>query len=53
MIAVKVADENMSYFMDVDAVSRELKLYAFTTVDQKMIVLNREILGGGESAVCR
>ncbi len=53
MITVEVADKNMGDFMDVDAVARELKLYAFTTVNQKMFVLNREILRGGESAVGR
>lgn len=48
-----MADKNMGNFMDVDVESHELKLYTFTTIDQKMIVLNRKILGSGKSAISR
>ena len=53
MIAVKVADKDMAYSMCVDAGLRNLQLRTFTTINQKMSVLNIEILRRCKPAVSR
>lgn len=53
MITVKVADEDMADAMNVNVRFRDLKLRAFTTIDQEMTILDVEMLGRGEPAICR
>ena len=53
MIAVQVADKNVTNFMDGYGVVYELQLGTFTTINQKVMVLNVKKLRRGESAVSR
>ena len=53
MIAVQVADKNVTNFMDGYGVVYELQLGTFTTINQKVMVLNVKKLRRGESAVRR
>jgi anti-sigma-K factor RskA len=44
MIAMQMADKDVIYFVDWDLVSHQLHLSAFTAVDQKISVLNVQVL---------
>ena len=51
MIAMEVADENVIDPVEANTIFRKLHLRSFAAIDQDMMVLDVEIMRGGESAV--
>ena len=53
MVAMEVADKNMIDFVYAESILRESQLRSLTAVDEKMPILNSEILRRRKSAVSR